>query len=142
MSCYPGFGIVEDTCLPGVSTSQYDPNCNTFDGNICTKCSKGFYLGQDSKCKRVNPSCKTYNPSNGFCTSCYAGYEVSNGLCVVGKSQPVTANCNEIDPITNLCVKCSFGYYFDSFGNCVQQSPNCKTFDTAGRVCVQCYPGY
>ena len=142
LSCYPGFGIIEDTCLPGIVSSNFDPNCAQFEGDVCIKCSKGFFPALDGKCKGVNPSCKTYDPSNGWCTSCYAGYEVqANGLCLLGQSQSAIANCNEIDPISGLCVKCSFGYYFDEFGQCRQIDPNCKSFDTVAKRCTECYPG-
>lgn len=43
---------------------------------------------------RVSASCRTYNPNNGVCTGCYAGYEVINGICVVAQSTPAIANCN------------------------------------------------
>jgi hypothetical protein len=142
ITCYPGFGLIEDTCLPGIVANTFDVNCNEFKGNECVKCSSGFFKGVDGKCKRVDPSCRTYNPNNGQCTGCYSGYEVKGGLCVMAQSSPTIANCNEIDIATGLCKKCSFGYYFDAFGNCVQKDPNCKTFDTISQKCTECYPGH
>lgn len=142
LSCYPGFGIIETTCLPGVVSNQFDPNCNQFNGSLCVKCSSGFFLASSGVCSAVDPTCRTYNPDNGFCTSCYAGYTVDGSRCVVSKSEPTVANCNTIDPLTGLCLKCSFGYYFDSNGACIQQSPNCKTFDSLSLSCVECFPGY
>lgn len=142
LSCYPGFGIVEDTCLPGAATKSYDPNCNTFDGSACVKCSKGYFLGSSGKCTAVSPSCNTYNPSNGDCTSCFAGYAVEKGKCVLSAADAAVANCNQIDPLTGICLKCSKGYYFDYNGNCAQENPNCKTFDVFLKLCTECYPGY
>ena len=52
------------------------------------------------------------------------------------------ANCNSINSKTGKCLKCSFGYYFDSNGLCVQKNPNCKTFDDNTSLCIECYPGY
>lgn len=99
-------------------------------------------MGSNGKCQTVNPSCKDYDPQNGYCTSCFAGYAVKDGLCVVSQADATVANCNSIDPLTGLCLKCSYGYYFDSNNNCIQQSVSCKSFDTFFKVCKECYPGY
>lgn len=74
LTCYPGFGLIEDTCLPGIVTNAFDPNCNSFKGNDCIKCSKGYFLNSNAKCQAVNPACKTYDITNGACTSCFSGY--------------------------------------------------------------------
>jgi hypothetical protein len=142
LSCYPGFGIVEDTCLPGAVTPSYDPNCNTFNGSVCAKCSKGFFLGSAGKCTAVSPSCNSYDSTNGDCTSCFAGYAVEKGKCVLSVADPTVANCNQLDPLSGACLKCSKGYYFDFNGNCVQENPTCKHFDSFLKKCTECYPGY
>ena len=61
LSCYPGFGLLEDTCLPGIVTSSFDPNCNQFKGDQCAKCSNRYYLASTGKCKPVDPSCNTFD---------------------------------------------------------------------------------
>ena len=142
LSCYPGFGIVETTCLPGVATSSSDPNCNQFNGSLCLKCSFGYYLPASGLCTQVNPSCKTFDPTNGQCLSCFPGFSVQNGGCLVGSSTPTAANCNQLDSNTGKCIKCSFGFYFDVNGNCIAQDPNCKNFNTASLTCTDCYPGF
>ena len=107
-SCYPGFGLLEDTCLPGFGgANNFDPNCNKFEGDICVKCSVRYFLGQDGKCKNVDPSCRDYDERNGDCTSCYSGYEVRGGKCLAAQAQPAIANCNQIDSLTGRCIKCS-----------------------------------
>jgi len=142
LTCYPGFGIIENTCLPGIVSSNFDPNCNTFNGSACAKCSSGFFLNAQGKCQNVNPACKTYDNGNGLCTSCFSGYEVQNGNCAVSLNANTIANCNQIDQLSGKCVKCSFGYYFDQNGNCKQADPNCKSFDSLLEKCIDCYPGY
>ena len=132
-SCYPGFGLIEDACLPGVL--NFDPNCNTFRDALCTVCSKGFYLAVNAKCTAANPACNTYSLANGSCTACFAGYEVQAGNCVLSK-QVAIANCNSIDPKTGKCLKCSIGFYFDANGFCLQQNPNCKTFNPLLSLCL------
>jgi hypothetical protein len=74
LSCYPGFGLIEDTCLPGIVSNSFDPNCNTFNGSLCAKCSSGFFLNTAGKCQGVDPTCKSFDPTNGACLSCFAGY--------------------------------------------------------------------
>ena len=136
LSCYPGFGLIEDTCLPGIVTNAFDPNCNSFKGNDCIKCSKGYFLNSNAKCQAVNPACKTYDINNGACTSCFSGYEVALGGCVISTVQSSIPNCNQIDSGSGKCVKCSFGYYFDVNGNCLQADPNCKTFNVQFYQCA------
>ena len=61
LTCYPGFGLIEDTCLPGIVTSSFDPNCNTFANGTCEKCSVGFYQGAGGRCTAADTSCKTFD---------------------------------------------------------------------------------
>jgi hypothetical protein len=142
LSCYSGFGLIEDTCLPGIVSNSFDPNCNTFNGSLCLKCSSGFFLNPSGKCQGVDPSCKSFDQNSGACLSCFAGYELTNGSCIVGKTQTTIPNCNQIDLTTGSCAKCSFGYFFDQQGNCQQADPNCKSFDSLRFVCAACYDGY
>lgn len=142
LSCYSGFGLIEDTCLPGLVSGNFDPNCNTFNGDLCVKCSVGFFLNSNGKCQGTDPSCKTFNPSNGACLTCFAGFEVSNGTCIISKTQAAIPNCNQVDLSSGKCTKCSFGYFFDQQGNCQQADPNCKSFDSIRFICTACYDGY
>lgn len=142
LSCYPGFGLIEDTCLPGIVSNNFDPNCNTFNGDLCAKCSTGYFLSSSGKCQGVDPSCKSFDLSNGECLSCFAGYELSSGSCIVSKTQATIPNCNQIDLASGKCAKCSFGYFFDQQGNCQQADPNCKSFDSIHFICTACYDGY
>ena len=74
---------MEDTCLPEAIVSVlYDPNCNKFEGSKCVKCSFGYYFNFKGKCTLANPNCKEFDESNGFCTSCYPGFEVEGPDCV------------------------------------------------------------
>jgi hypothetical protein len=142
LSCYPGFGVLEGTCLPGLVTKTFDSNCNTFNGSICIKCSSGYFINQKGICQAVSPSCKTFNPSNGACTSCFPGFDVQiDGTCQIGKAIATIANCNQMDSNGN-CLKCSFGYYFNQNKQCIQIDPNCKDYNQTSYKCVGCYPGF
>lgn len=65
-----------------------DPFCNTFspDGTSCLKCSYHYWKDKFGKCNAVSDMCKTWNETDGKCTSCFPGYNAPvNGVCgVVG----------------------------------------------------------
>jgi hypothetical protein len=143
LSCYPGFGLLESTCLPGIISKSVDPNCNKYEGNNCVKCSFGFYLNKASNlCTILNPLCKTSDVDTGACKSCYPGYEIQGNGCAKSILSSAIPNCNQIDSDTGKCKKCSSGYYFDKNDNCIQSDPSCLEFNYSLRLCVKCYPGY
>lgn len=61
ITCYSGFTIVEDTCLPSAlfpSQTVFDPFCNQFEGSVCVKCAFGYYFDSNGKCKQSDPNCR------------------------------------------------------------------------------------
>lgn len=90
--CYRGYSVRNGKCTISIAT---DPNCRKSENGVCMECYKGFYLHSYEKtCKRVNPLCKTSNPTNGACMSCYAGYTLNqgNGACEIFFKDP---NCKK-----------------------------------------------
>lgn len=59
----------------------------------------------------VNDNCQLWNTA-GVCTSCYAGYVLSGGVCTQGNSLCQASNAN------GACTTCYTGYILDN-GNCV-----------------------
>lgn len=91
--------VSNNICILG-STS--DPNCRTFQGLTCTSCYTGTFLSSDGRCRQVSPLCKTYD-SNGACTTCYNGYEVNQGNCIVAVIKD--KNCRQFDNNrSNYCI--------------------------------------
>ena len=43
------------------------------------------FVLENGACKAVSDQCKTWNVSTGACLSCYDGWTLSNGACVVGE---------------------------------------------------------
>lgn len=43
----------------------------------------------------MNTFCKDYDPSNGKCTSCYEGYGLNDGKCIVGLDKKDQVNCKK-----------------------------------------------
>lgn len=121
-------------------TVTFDPNCNTFNGSTCVKCSFGYYFGQDGSCTKVDSSCQTFNETTGQCLTCFSGFALSSGKCNPQAAQPIDPNCNQFDS-NNVCIKCSSGYYFSS-GSCKKIDDSCKTFDYQKLNCAECYSGY
>ena len=70
--CYSGYVVSAGTCKLG---SAVDPNCKTLNGDVCVECFS-MYFPSNGKCQQASPLCKSFNKSNGYCTSCYPGYEV------------------------------------------------------------------
>ena len=62
-------------------------NCELIDSSTTIaslpNCQDGFFRNIYGNCEAVNPLCKTYNLINGFCTSCYNGYTLNQGSCLV-----------------------------------------------------------
>ena len=82
-SCYDGFFVVEDACLP-VPDSQLLAlaealiNCNQIaDDNTCKRCSVGFYFDEKRICKKIPDSCANFDINSGKCRGCYQGYSLN-----------------------------------------------------------------
>lgn len=86
----------------------------------------------------VNPGCRTYS-SDGNCTSCFQGYSVNAGLCVVALN--TDPNCkNSAD---SGCLECYVGYFYSSADKiCKRLNPLCRTSNLVTGACLTCYQGY
>lgn len=90
-------------------------------------------------CFQVSDYCQTWNNSTGNCTSCYQGYQLSQGACVQGSND---ANCAKYDQNTKRCTQCSTRYYLNSNNICTSVSSQCRTWDNTTGYCTSCYQGY
>jgi hypothetical protein len=91
----------------------------------------------------MDPLCKSYTSSLSACSSCYGGYTLVSGQCVISTNVPNTNN----DPYCiksqgSSCLTCANGYYLSSSGVCNQLNPLCKSSDMNTGNCLDCYPGY
>ena len=72
---------------------------------------------KDGVCVRVSDQCKTWSTSTGECLTCYDGYKLSQGACVIdGGSGSGSGNGN--CPYRTVRIN----------GNCVAVSNQCKTW--------------
>ena len=82
LTCYGGYTLNNGSCVI-TTTPNSDPNCAQRDAsNICTSCYYRYYLNAQKVCVAVSDQCNTFD-SLGNCLSCYGGYTLTNGSCVV-----------------------------------------------------------
>jgi len=126
----------------GTSTgvSNRDSNCIRYNGTTCIACSSRYYFNPNNVCVPVNPLCKDYI-SNGNCSTCFPGYAISNGNCIVS-TKATDPFCKTYTP-GGVCTACYTGYFFNQGVNsCQPFNPLCKTSNITDGSCLSCYPGY
>jgi hypothetical protein len=114
-----------------------DPLCRTFKKNVCIECSYRSYFDVNRRCQQVNPQCNTFT-SDGQCTTCYDGYSLSKGSCILA-SNLLPPNCREM--WSGVCSECNIGYALTPNGVCIARMAGCLTSLSDGR-CVSCSVGY
>lgn len=137
LSCYQSYVLSSGSCVPDVNGTNSDPNCASWLSGICASCATRTFMNSMGLCENVNINCNTYNIDNGQCTSCYAGFGLSNGTCSPSTSPN---SCSQFDS-NGRCVKCGAGSYL-SQGQCLTIDAQCANFDQSAQVCTACYPGY
>lgn len=102
--CYFRYVLVDGQC------NAVSDQCKTWDASsgACTSCYDGWTLSNgactigggenpppssecgfrhvkvNGECKEVSDQCKTWDGLNGDCISCYDGWTLSEGACVIG----------------------------------------------------------
>jgi hypothetical protein len=113
-------GNISSTVAISSVQSNLDPSCGAFDPQTlqCTKCADSYHqnpLSSTINCIINDPLCKTYT-SNYSCDSCYRGYTLLNGNCVILVSSPVAdPYCKNFT--SGACSECYGGYYLSSQTN-------------------------
>lgn len=88
-------------------------------------------------CQGISPLCQTSDNTTGFCLTCYKGYTLSAGECLLAY---MDANCIRFDA-KGQCVACSSRFFMKN-GLCSPISPLCRTYNMTTGDCLGCYPGY
>lgn len=140
LSCFTGYSLSGYICIPSNDTTK-DPNCQSFVNNTCFKCSTGYFFNNNGICTLANPLCKTWNPLNGYCLTCYNGYIISGISCIVNlnftNSDP---NCAQYSD--TICVKCASRTFMNLSGLCQSVNVNCNTYNDFDGSCLTCYQGF
>lgn len=145
LTCFKGFVLIDGVCnlAPGVKPADLGCKLWDWDTQTCLACSKDFVFNQNKVCVPVSDFCKE-SDANGLCTSCFKGYDLSSGSCLVSPSNnQVSAilGCKSWDWNNQTCLECA-PWYFMRNGVCAGVSSLCKEFDYTKSVCLSCFKGY
>ena len=144
LSCYSGYDLSNGTCCVSLAHNDAtDPGCASWDwnNNVCLKCSNNWVFNANKVCIQVSSQCNTFD-STGACVSCYVGYNLANGACVLAPVQQVSdVGCASWNWNKQICLQCSNNWVFNANKICVPVSDQCNTFDSTG-ACLSCYTGY
>jgi len=138
LTCFPGYIVSSEKCIPGISAINSDLNCKSVDQtNLCNSCYSGYYLNSAKTCIKLDPLCKNYTTTFSQCGGCYDGYTLSNGICII--STQVTTDNTDTNCIKyqgTVCLTCANGYYHGPNGLCAQLNPLCKSSDMSNGACT------
>jgi expansin (peptidoglycan-binding protein) len=143
ISCYTGYNLVSGACVLAPIQQVSDVGCATWNWNkqVCLACSSNWVFNSKGVCVPVSDQCNTFD-KNGVCISCYVGYNLNNGKCVLAPVQQVSdVGCATWNWNKQTCLQCSSNWVFNNNGVCVPVSDQCNTYDKSG-ACVTCYVGY
>lgn len=129
-------GTIGATPLSDIITVANYYGCKTWNKNLCTECSEGYYFNKIGVCCEIGPLCSKFNRAEGVCEACYQGYSIVNCTCSLATQDVGCALWNG-----NTCVKCSKKWYFNNQGSCSPISDQCYTWNDDGN-CLTCYGGY
>ena len=117
-SCYAGYELSPSRSCAQAKAQEGDPNCKTFNNNVCTECSKGAIFNSLMICIIVDPSCFTFDERDGSCTSCYPGYEVKGRACILSNITDTRDPFCKSFLAPEVCIECSNRYFINGFGLC------------------------
>lgn len=139
LSCYVGYTLANGNCT--ISEQWSDSHCARFENNACVACANDSFLNaQTGYCQQISPLCRSSDRNTGACLSCYNGYDLSNGLCVLGRDTIYTDSlCRAWS--NGQCRECSTRAYSIN-GVCTQVDPLCQTFNPTNGFCLSCFRGY
>ena len=143
LTCYRGYNLVNGACVLAPIQKVSDVGCATWDWNrqVCQQCSNNWVFNNHGVCVPVSDQCNTYDRT-GACVTCYKGYNLVNGACVLAPVQKVAdVGCARWDWDSQKCLQCSARFVFNRNSICVPVSDNCNTWDNSG-TCTSCYSGY
>lgn len=124
-----GFGSSQCIVIQTTTTAMLIPNCRESSPTGCIACSFQYWLTSNGSCQQVDTLCKTYNSANGFCTSCYESYVLSNSTGSCSLFVKNDTNCKTYNSALE-CTGCYEGFYLNSVKTCAIINPLCSRFNT------------
>ena len=144
LTCYKGYKLVNGKCENEEIIKPTDVGCGKWDwdNQVCLECSKDWVFNNDKVCVPVSDQCREH-AANGACTSCYKGYHIENGACVIDAVvKPSDSGCGKWDWDNQVCLECSYRWTFNSNNKCVPVDDFCSSYDKSSGSCTACYAGY
>ena len=126
------------------NTNKQDPfyKCAVTDinGEFCTQCEEGYFLGSDFKCSDIEKCKLSDNESN--CIECIEGYclDIKKHACVDNDflddiNIKIYIACNRTNEEGTKCEKCLDGYTVGEDGYCIDVN-HCEKKE--GEICTKC----
>jgi hypothetical protein len=89
--------------------NQFSPGndslCASWKDRVCLKCAPRAYFDSNGVCREVNKNCNTWDAFDGFCLTCYKGYEIKNGNCILSDvTGPTDNGCKRWDWDNKKCL--------------------------------------
>lgn len=76
-------GLLYATVAKSDVVANIVENCVVHDENgACSQCQHRF-INKNGICQQVNDQCETWDQTSGECLTCYGGYYLSQGNCVI-----------------------------------------------------------
>ena len=124
---------------------QYqDPNCLTYEENICTSCNTDkFYFLQNDVCRKyIGLYCSKIN-NFGLCEQCEPEFFLSQaGECIFISQRIESCETYSEKERVVSCAVCKNGFRL-TMGFCFRRIPNCERYMNSGRNrCVICASGF
>lgn len=143
--CYKGYHLDQGSCVLNNVQLTPDLGCKNWDWDslVCLACSKEWVL-INKVCVPVSDQCLTFDSATGDCLTCYNGYNLQNGKCIIQDLNlvvPSDKGCKDWNWAQQICLTCSNMWFLDSQGKCVPVSDLCKSADPNGK-CLSCFKGY
>ena len=143
--CFKGFTLDKGVCAPSSPVRPSDLGCGAWDwdNKVCLSCSKNWVM-INGACVPVNDQCSTFDDATGNCLTCYRGYNLEGGKCIIQDLTlivPADKGCADWNWNDRICLSCSSHWFMNADGVCVPVSDLCKSSDPNG-ACTACYSGY
>ena len=106
----------ENACINSNSLSSEIAGleaCAQWLEGVCVKCVPRGYIDFEGNCALVSDSCNTFDIFSGDCTSCYGGFVLKDGKCILDETR-LQSNCASFDVTNKICTRCYNGSFLNT----------------------------
>ena len=106
--------------------------CNEVKNNICIRCDKNYFLGEDLKCSSTQYCAES---ENGICLTCKNGYYLGLDKKCIDVEKCIYSSYG-------TCMECEDGYYYNRLNKTCSEMKdqflNCKISCSQDDKCCEC----